>query len=499
MTMKRFSTAAAVGAAALSLGLKCAAPPNVPQKPWGADFAMKGVAYACSTKTIHPDDKQVEYLFDWGDGSQSEWSGLMDGGKAYGDTHTYNQEGQMNIRARARASGSKETEWSEPFSVFVNVGAGQVRRSFTYTDPEDPEDSAWFSFNTFGIGAEGSYIGCEYGRMLARDPDGSRRWEFPFWEFDEEFATGVAIGEDGTAYIGCLNDTLYAVDPSGNMKWSRDLMGEIYATAAIGADGAVFTQSEGGIFACFGPGGEQRWIDTLKAGGKSSPVIGTDGTVYACTQEGFVVAFDPSTGSVKGEHFVSSQAINASPALDPGRSMLYAVDEEGKLDAIKLPDMSEEWSHNVGFDASSIVIGDNGRVYVSGGGTVYALDANSGTPIWQTPPDLYDGTASTPAVSESGYVYVLFSAGKKDLGGQDLQGDEDSLFALDATDGSRRWATALGEGGTDDFFSSPKIDDDGFIYIGSGLRGWIVGGIGGPARSAWPMFQRDARSTGRAR
>jgi outer membrane protein assembly factor BamB len=495
MTMKRFAAIAVIGVAALSLGLKCTAPPNVPDKPWSPDFAMKGVVYSCSTKTIHPDGKQVEYQFDWGDGSQSEWSGLMDGGKAYGDTHTYNQEGQMSIRARARASGSKETEWSEPFSISVNVGAGQVRRSFTYTDPEDPEDSAGFSLNTFAIGTEGSYIGCEYGRMLARDPDGSRRWEFPFWEFDEEFATGVAIGEDGTAYIGCLYDTLYAVDPSGNMKWSRDLMGEIWATAAIGADGAVFIQSEGGVFACFGPGGEQRWIDTLNAGGKSSPVIGTDGTVYGCTQEGLVVAFDPSTGAVKGEHFVGSQAINASPALDPERGMLYAVDEEGKLDAIKLPDMSEEWTHNVGFDASSIVIGDNGRVYASGGGSVYALDANSGTEIWKTLPDLYDGgTASTPAVSESGYVYVLFSAGKKDL-----QGDEDSLYALDATDGSRVWAAALGEGVTDDVFSSPKIDDNGFIYIGSGLRAWIVGGIGGPAQSAWPMFQRDARSTGRAR
>ncbi|UCG44057.1 MAG: PQQ-like beta-propeller repeat protein [candidate division WOR-3 bacterium] len=496
MTLKRFGAMTAVGVAVVSLGLKCTEPPNVPEKPWGPDFAMKGVAYSCSTKTTHPDGKQVEYQFDWGDGSQSAWSGLKDGGTPHGDTHTYNQEGPMSIKARARASGSGETEWSEPLNIVASIGEGQVRKWFTYTDPEDPEDSASFSLNTFGIGDEGLYIGCEYGRMLARDSSGSRRWEFPFWDFDDEFETGVAIADDGTAYIGCINDTFYAVDPSGTMKWSRDMMGAVYATAAIGADGAVFTQSEGGVFCCFGPGGEQRWIDTLNAGGKSSPVIGTDGTVYACTQEGFVVAFDPSTGTLKGEKFqVSGQAINASPALDPDLSMLYVVDEDGKLVAIELPDMVvEKWAEQVGFDASSIVIGGNGRLYVSGGGRVYALDANSGSILWQTPDELYQGgTASTPAVSESGYVYVLFSSGKKDL-----QGDEDTLYGLNP-DLTRRWATALGEGVTDDVFSSPKIDDKGFIYIGSGYRAWVIGGIGGPARSPWPMFQRDVRSTGRAR
>jgi outer membrane protein assembly factor BamB len=492
MTLKKLGAVAAIGVAVLSLGLKCTEPPNVPDKPWGPDFAMKGVVYSCSTKTTHPDGKQVEYQFDWGDGSQSDWSGLKESGAPYGDTHTYSEEGQMSVQARARASGSSETEWSEPLNVFVSVGEGQVRKWFTYTDPEDPEDSAWFSLNTFGIGAEGSYIGCDYGRMLARDPSGSRRWEFPFWEFDEEFATGVAIGDDGTAYIGCLNDTLYAVDPSGTMKWSRDLMGEVYATAAIGADGAIFTQSEGGVFCCFGPGGEQRWIDTLNAGGQSSPVIGTDGTVYACTQEGIVVAFDPATGERKNHFPVSSQAISASPAIDPELSLLYVVDEDGKLVAIELPDMQEKWTKQVGDEPSSIVIGENGTVYVSGGGTVYARDANSGSVIWQTADIYQGGTASTPAVSESGYVYVLFTAGKKDMQ------SEDSLFGLNA-DLSRRWATALGEGEAYDIFSSPKIDDNGFIYIGSGYRAWVIGGIGGPARSAWPMFQRDARSTGRAR
>ncbi len=227
MKLSKFAAAAVIGVAVVSLGLKCTVPPNKPDKPWGPDFAMKGVAYSCSTQTVHPDGNQIEYQFDWGDGSQSQWSGLMDGGVPYADTHTYSIEGQMSIRARARASGSKETEWSDPLSIYCNVGEGQVRKWFTYTDPEDPEDSAWFSLNTFGIGGDGSYIGCDYGRMLARDQNGSRRWEFPFWEFDEEFAAGVAVADDGTVYIGCLNDSFYAVDPSGTMKWSRDMMGEV--------------------------------------------------------------------------------------------------------------------------------------------------------------------------------------------------------------------------------------------------------------------------------
>ncbi len=212
------------------------------------------------------------------------------------------------------------------------------------------------------------------------------------------------------------------------------------------------------------------------------------------TYDGKIEAFDPATGDSKGSFPVSSQGVNASPAIDADLNVLYAVDEDGHVVALELPGLQEKWTAEVGSEASSIVIGADASVYVSGGGRVYALHASDGTVKWQSSPDLYEGgTASTPAVSESGFVYVLFTAGKKDL-----QGDEDSLYGLNP-DGSRRWAAALGEGGSDDIFSSPKIDEEGFIYIGSGYRAWIIGGVGGPANSPWPMFQRDAASSGRAR
>ena len=106
------------------------------------------------------------------------------------------------------------------------------------------------------------------------------------------------------------------------------------------------------------------------------------------------------------------------------------------------------------------------------------------------------GVVSTPAITVDGYVYVLVVAGKKRLA---LQGG-DSLYAVNP-DGTRRWACGLGEGLSDPEYalSAPKLDANGFIYIGDGFRAWCVAGLSAPAQSIWPTFQHDAQNTGRAR
>jgi outer membrane protein assembly factor BamB len=227
--------------------------------------------------------------------------------------------------------------------------------------------------------------------------------------------------------------------------------------------------------------------------GNSSPVIGPDGNVYACSQEGKVYKLDPATGEQKGLHVISGQAIEASPAIDVGRNALYIGDEEGLFISIDLSAFTtRNWElAAIGETPSSAVIGTDGTIYVGAGGKLLALDPdNNGATKWTFPPPL-NGIVSTPAVSEAGYIYFLVSTGKKDAV------DGDSLYAVNPN-GKRRWATGLDIGNWDGFSSAPKIDPDGYIYVGSGYLAWIIGGIGGPAPSPWPVFQHDNRNTGRA-
>ncbi len=480
-----------VGLAVAMLMSACGKPPLVPDKPTGPSSWLKGVPISCSTKTTDPSDAKVSYQFDWGDNTQSEWSEFIEGGIMFTDTHTYSARGTYRIKARARNS-KRRSDWSAELTVNVSVGEGQVLWWVTHIDPEEGEDSADFSNNTFGIGSDGAtYVGCvDYGALVGRKAGGGT-WKFRTKEDDEFFAAPV-VG-DSLIFIGCTNDSVYAVRFNGTCKWSRYVGGAVYAAAALGADGTVYFQTEDSMLVALGQDGVPRWTYPT-GGGYSSPVIGTDGTVYVGSNEGEVFALDPTNGTLKWSqpYRLSSNAIKASPALDPGRSVLYVADDNGSFVALNF-DGTPSWQYSVGEDASSPVIGADGTVYICGGGRLRALSPETQDQKWAFPPPLF-GTASTPAVSADGYIYFLVMPGRKAA----FQGGTDTLYAVNP-DGTRRWACALGEGMSDEVISAPKIGDSGLIYVGDGTRGWCVVGLTGPAQSVWPQFQRDGANSGRAR
>ncbi len=490
MKLKQLVPLTVAGAVAVVLFAGCPKPPSVPETPWGPARGMRSLALTCSTRTIDPAGGQVAYQFDWGDGTQSEWSALFASGTAWGDTHAYQIAGLYQVTAQAKTTKSGGSGWSDPFSIRIDVGEGEVRRRFSFTDPEDPEDSADFSLGTFAIGADGrSYVGCEWA-MVFRDEEGRRDKEF-FTEDLDGFIGAPTLTNSGVLYACCENETLYALNTDGTRKWTWETGDEVYATPALGTDGTIFIHTSTDSLYAINPDGTFKWAH--HSSGNSSPVIGSDGNVYVCSQEGKVYKLDPATGEQKGLHVISGQAIEASPAIDVGRNALYIGDEEGLFVSIDLNAFTtRNWElAAIGETPSSAVIGTDGTVYVGAGGKLLALDPdNNGATKWTFSPPL-NGIVSTPAVSEAGYVYFLVSTGKKDAVGGD------SLYAVNP-DSSYRWATGLDFGNWDGFSSAPKIDPDGYIYVGSGYLAWVIGGIGGPAPSPWPVFQHDNRNTGRA-
>lgn len=478
----------AVVAAAILLLAGCPKPPTTPDRPWGAQAAIRNIAVACSTRTTDPAGGEVAYQFDWGDGIQSAWSSLQPASAALGDTHTYTLTGSFSVRARAKTARSGASEWSEALILRVEVGEGELSRRFGFADPEEPDDSADFSLNTFALGPDGrAYVGCEWA-FLFRTADGRRDKEF-YTEDLDEFTPAPTLSGDGVLYIACANETLYALNTDGTRRWTWYTGDEVTATAALAADGTVYLHTATDSLYAIAANGTRRW--SYPSSGNSSPVVGTDGTVYVASQEGRIHAIDPSSGTEKNIYALSGQTIDASPAIDAGRNRLYLSDEEGNFVALNLLSFTTDWElSGIGGTPSSPVIGTDGTIYVGAGGRLLALDPSTGSTRWTFQPPL-SGTVSTPALSDQGLIYVIVTSGRKDASGVD------SLYAVNAT-GTRRWALGLDFGNWDGFMSAPKIDEQGYIYLGSGYSAWVVRGLGGPAPSPWPMFQRDGRNTGRA-
>jgi outer membrane protein assembly factor BamB len=440
---------------------------------------------------IAPKGQQVAFQFDWGDNAKSAWSAFLDDTAVFSDTHSFTEDGDYQIRARVKV-GSRASGLSDPLAVTVRVGEGGILWSFGYESPE--EDSALFTLNTFALGSDGTaFIGCDLGAVIGRRPSGSL-WKY-FGELDDAYYAAAVVADDGTIYIGRSNDTVYALNPDGTPRWKFNAGSEVNGTGALGEDGTFYCQSEDSVFA-LRPDGSRLWPSAVYTqGGNAAPAIGPDGSVFVANQVGQIYKIDPSNGSLKWPtpYNLSTQPIVASMAIDTSRNALYAADDQGTFASIDLSG-SGNWPLAIGADPSSPVIGPDGVVYIGGGGKLWAVNPDGSTK-WTFTPSLA-GVVSTPALSSAGYVYILVTSMKK----ASTQTAADTMYGVNP-DGTRRWATGLGEGTSDSDYplSAPKIDAEGRIYIGDGLFAWCLVGIGGPAQSPWPVFQHDNRNTGRAR
>ncbi|MBN1281217.1 MAG: PKD domain-containing protein, partial [Candidatus Thermoplasmatota archaeon] len=91
-------------------------PPAVPEKPTGPAEGKPGVSYMYRTSTTDAEGDPIFYMWDWGDGTFSEWVGPFASGQTATTTHTWEEQGGYAVRVKA-SDGRGETDWSEPLDV----------------------------------------------------------------------------------------------------------------------------------------------------------------------------------------------------------------------------------------------------------------------------------------------------------------------------------------------------------------------------------------------
>jgi hypothetical protein len=110
-------------------------PSEPPLKPTieGPKTGNAGETYTYNVTTTDPDRNQVEYLFDWGDDTFSDWLGPVDSGETFSVTKTWEKKGTYEVRVKARDENGYESEWSRthfvtltrakisPFIYLINI------------------------------------------------------------------------------------------------------------------------------------------------------------------------------------------------------------------------------------------------------------------------------------------------------------------------------------------------------------------------------------------
>lgn len=149
------------------------------------------------------------------------------------------------------------------------------------------------------IGDEGEiYFASSEGKLYAVNPDGSPRWALRTGGMT---ASSPVLGADGTVFIS-VNQSHCAVSPQGTLRWERpfwnplpDYFGE--SAAAVLADNTVvFTGGDGWVMTVPADNGRNEWYWNcwLYGPSYSAPLVGAHGTVYAIGMAGQLYALERS-------------------------------------------------------------------------------------------------------------------------------------------------------------------------------------------------------------
>jgi hypothetical protein len=92
-------------------------PPNKPNKPSGTTSGKIKVVYTYTTSTTDTNGDQVYYMWDWGDGTQSNWLGPYNSGITINTTHKWTTKGSYSIKVKATDINGAESSLSDPLPI----------------------------------------------------------------------------------------------------------------------------------------------------------------------------------------------------------------------------------------------------------------------------------------------------------------------------------------------------------------------------------------------
>jgi len=95
-------------------------PPEIPTLD-GPAFGRINKTYSYTAVTTDPEGDQILYIFDWGDGSQSEWIGPVTSGTYVSESHTWSEIGDYEVKVRAKDIEGAGSKWSDACNVRMDV------------------------------------------------------------------------------------------------------------------------------------------------------------------------------------------------------------------------------------------------------------------------------------------------------------------------------------------------------------------------------------------
>ena len=104
--------------------------PAKPDKPDGVASGRFNREYMYTASTIDSDGDKLYYLFDWGDGNLSGWIGPYNSGEIAEASHIWKEEGDYQIRVKAKDDHGVQSEWSDPLPISMPKNKQSINTHF---------------------------------------------------------------------------------------------------------------------------------------------------------------------------------------------------------------------------------------------------------------------------------------------------------------------------------------------------------------------------------
>ncbi|MEJ7838370.1 MAG: PQQ-binding-like beta-propeller repeat protein [Thermomicrobiales bacterium] len=248
------------------------------------------------------------------------------------------------------------------------------------------------------------YIGAGFNLFAIDAATGQERWRFPMRYAGQSSPVVVGNGVLLTSQEGWV----YNVDrTTGEMLWRLSTEGLPFGSIAANETIAIVATETGIIHCITIETGRPCWRKDIADGVFATPVITKDAAILV-TRSGVTYSMSLSDGSTRW-----TASVGGMESVATNGTTSYVSGSDGAISSISMIDGQTGWVYPTGRTNAAAPVLSGNLVIAGSGRNLVALDAASGTQIWNY---LAGGEIGTsPAViggylffgSEDGFVYAL--------------------------------------------------------------------------------------------
>lgn len=325
-----------------------------------------------------------------------------------------------NDKAQRNHGERLEGEWPMYGHDVRRTGHAETKIALTAAPQESWQFDATGEINAPPVVGDGTvFIGTTAGEVYALDATtGECLWQ---QSLDGWIRTSPVVGPK-SLFVGCGDSRIYAFNrKTGKEQWRKDTKAGITTSPLRLDDLLIGANRSGQVFAIDIRSGKLQW-DYETTSGISVPIAAENTTVTAVSDNGVAYILDSYDGAERD----TKQVGTGDPIMkDSGRIQFIGGNRihqdnqsadastkcasKGRLGfrnvrggVGEVADSSTSWCIKVGDHSTKPVVIEN-TLLVSGSGTLYALDIETGLPRWRF--EMGDCNLTSPVVA-SGWIYI---------------------------------------------------------------------------------------------